>query len=153
MKEILFCCISLFTALSFNSCKQSSQLDVSKLDTAYFVGVYQANYRGEIETIKLKENGKYDYYYGKDDDIIIEDINEWYFNKEQEPIYVYLKGFPNVRKNKVYTEETGKTYDMMMRIDRSFSSFGDLYALDHEEWHYTFVKLDKSKNKYYLIKQ
>ena len=137
-------------ALFFSSCKQSPILDHSKLDTAFFVGEYQTDYRNEIEKITLKENGWYDYAHGKDNDTIIKDAGKWSFNKEA--FYFYINDFPNIRKKEVYEEEKGKIFDMMMSIDGSFSGLGDLYTIDHEESRYTFVKLDKSKNKNYLTK-
>jgi hypothetical protein len=149
MKKIALCGLSLM-ALSFSYCNQSPILDRSKLNTAYFVGVYQTDYRNEIETITLKENGWYDYAHGKDYDTIIKDAGKWEFDKEGQ--FVYIDDFPNIRKNEVY-ENKGKIFNMQMRIDGSFSGLGDIYTLDPEEGWYTFVKLDKSKNKDYILKK
>lgn len=150
MKSIVLFGFSLM-AFIMSSCKQSPTLDYSKLDNNFFVGKYQTDYRNEIETIILKESGKYDYAHGKDNDTIIKDAGEWSFNKDAQ--YFYLNSFPNFRKNKVYEEETGMAFDIMMRINTSSDGLGDLYTIDHEESRYTFVKLDKSKNKKYLKKQ
>jgi hypothetical protein len=149
MKTILLCSFSLM-ALTFSSCKESVKLDESKLDATYFEGEYQTDYRDEIETITLKENGWYDYAHGKNNDTIIKFAGKWSFNKEYS--YVYINDFPNIRKNKVYEEEKGKVFDMMLSID-NVSDLGDLYTKNHEESRYTFVKLDKSKNRKYLKKQ
>lgn len=149
MKKILFCGISLMV-LSLSSCKESVKLNESTLDTVYFVGEYQTDYRNEIEKITLKENGWYDYAHGKNNDTIIKDAGKWSFNKERP--YVYINDFPNIRKNEVYEEEKGKVFDMMLSID-NVSDLGDLYTEDHEESRYTFVKIDKSKNKDYLLKK
>ena len=149
MKKILFCGIVLMS-LVLGSCSHSPALDTSKLDTAYFVGVYQTNYRNEIEKIILKDSSYYDYAYGKNNDTIIKDAGKWRYNKEQ--AYIYLKGFPSIRKKEVYEEEKGKVFDIMLNID-IISGLGDLYAIDHEENRYTFVKLDKSKNNNYILKK
>ncbi len=148
MKIIVLCSLSLM-ALFFSSCKESVKLDESKLDTTYFVGKYQTDYRNEIETIILKENGMYDYSHGKNNDTVIKDAGEWGFQKEMR--YFYLNDFPNIRERKVYEEEKEKVFDMMLSID-NVSDLGDLYTKNHEESRYTFVKLDKSKNKRYLLK-
>ena len=136
--------------LIITSCNKSPTLDYSKLDTAFFVGKYQTDYKNEIETITLKANGTYDYAHGKDNDTIIKDAGEWSFNKEAR--YFYINEFPNIRERKVYEEEKEKVFDIMMGIDESSSDLGDLYTIDHEESRYTFVKLDKNKNKNYLTK-
>jgi hypothetical protein len=143
--------VAFIAVLLFSNCNPSPTLDYSKLDTAFFVGVYQTDYRNEIETITLKENGKYDYAHGKNNDTIIKDAGEWGFNKEQQ--YFYVNDFPNIRERKVYEEKTEKVFDIMMSIDESSSDLGNLYTIDHEESRYTFVKLDKSKNRKYLKKQ
>ena len=142
--------VSFIAVLLFSNCNPAPTLDYLKLDTAFFVGEYQTDYRNEIEKISLKENGWYDYAHGKDNDTIIKNAGEWSFNKERQ--YFYIEKFPNIRKNKVYEEEQGKVFDMMMTINTSTSDLGDLYSLDPEEGRYTFVKLDKSKNKNYLTK-
>lgn len=133
------------------SCSQSPILDRAKLDTAFFIGVYQTDYRNEIETITLKENGYYDYAHGKKNDTIIKNAGKWNLDKEGQ--FVYIDDFPNIRKNEVYEDEKGKVFNMIMRIDGSTAGLGDLYALDPEESWYTFVKQDKSKNKDYMTKQ
>jgi hypothetical protein len=148
MKTIVICRLSLM-ALFLSSCKESVKLDESKLDTTYFIGEYRTNYREELETITLKENGWYDYAHGKNNDTIIKYAGKWNFNKEY--LYVYINDFPNIRERKVYEEEKGKVFDMMLSIE-NVSDLGDLYTKNHEESRCTFVKLDKSKNKRYLLK-
>jgi hypothetical protein len=148
MKAIVVCGFSLMV-LIMCTCKKSPTLDFSKLDTTYFVGEYESEYRNEVEKINLKENGKYDYVHGKNNDTIIKDAGVWEFNKEGE--FLYIEDFPNVRKNKVYEEKKEMVFDMQLGID-NVSDLGNLYTIDHEESRYTFVKLDKSRNKDYLLK-
>ena len=116
----------------------------------FFIGEYRTNYREEVETITLKVNGKYDYTYRNFKDTIIKDAGEWEYNKEGE--FLYIDNFPIIRERKVYEENIEKVFDMQLSID-NVSDLGDLYTIDHEESRYTFVKLDKSKNKKYLKKQ
>jgi hypothetical protein len=142
--------VAFILTLQFSSCNSSPTLDFSKLDTMFFIGEYRTNYREEVETITLKVNGKYDYTHGNFKDTIIKDAGEWEYNKEGE--FLYIDNFPNIRERKVYEENIEKVFDMQLIID-NVSDLGDLYTIDHEESRYTFVKLDKSKNRKYLKKQ
>lgn len=145
--KITLFCFSLLSLL-INSCNQSPILDYSKIDTAFFIGKYQTNYRGEIETIDLKKNGLYDYSHGKYNDVFIKDAGEWSYSKESE--WISFTNFPNIRVNKVYEDENGKTYNIAFNIDSYSDGLGDLYTADYEDSRYIFVKLDKSINNKYL---
>lgn len=134
------------------SCKEPVRLDESKLNIEYFIGEYYAEYKGEIEKIILKESGYYDYAYGKNNDVLIKSAGKWSFETKNGQ-YVYLRNFPNIREVKLFVGE-GETVDRMMNVvSHSEKELGNLYDIvgDDEDF-FTFVKLNKAKNKNYLIK-
>lgn len=137
--------LCLFLVALISSCKENSEIDVSKLDSDYFVGAYKTNYRDESEEIILKLNGKYDYIHF-DDSVIVRDAGSWRINKDY--LYVYLSDFPNLRSRKVYNDK-GQRFDIMLNID-VVNDLGDLFTQNYEEGYYTFVKLDKTKNYKYI---
>jgi outer membrane lipoprotein-sorting protein len=135
------------------ACGGSSKVDTEKLDSAYFIGEYQTDYKNEIEKITLKENGYYTYAHGKNNDTIIIDAGKWFFNKYSATHQsIELTQFPLIRKNVAY-EDTAKNINLNLDVNTSVSYLGDLYDIvGIYEDHYTFVKLDKSQNKDYIKK-
>ena len=149
--------IILIVIIMFSSCKETVKLDKQKLDTAYFVGKYQTDYLGIIETLNLKIDGTYDYELrGKNQDTVVKDIGSWKLIKsEKYDPSIYFENYPNIRTNKVYGDEGDRT-NPSFNVQMEGSYMGDLeaYVLDKEagEGYYTFVKQDKSRNKDYLLK-
>jgi hypothetical protein len=132
----------------------TSQVDTTKLNTAYFVGEYQTDYRNEIEKITLKKNGYYDYAYGRNNDTVIIDIGKWsYINYSSTHQSIEIANFPLIRKNRIY-DDNNKTINLKLDVNTSVSYLGDLYDIvGEDEDNYTFVKLDKSKNNDYYLKK
>jgi hypothetical protein len=136
------------------ACKDTVKLDKTKLNNSYFYGEYQADYRGEIEKITIKENGYYDYAYGKNNDTLIKDVGKWSFDSTKHQ-YVYLNDYPNIRKNKLFLNE-GKAVNMMMDINTHIEeNLGNLstVVIGEDEGEFIFIKLDKNKNKDYILKK
>lgn len=131
----------------------SNEVDTKKLNTNYFVGKYQTNYRNEIEKINLKENGYYDYAYGNNNDTFIRNAGKWIFHNYS-PTYqsIEITDFPLLRKNKIYETNNAKI-NLTLDVNTSVSYLGDLYdIIGEDEDLYLFVKLDKTINKNYLKK-
>lgn len=149
--------LTLITAVMLSSCKEITKLDKQKLDTAYFVGKYQTDYLGIIETLSLKIDGTYDYELkSKTQDTIVKNISSWKLIKsEKYSPSIYFESYPNIRSNKVYGDEGDRT-NPSFNVKMGGSYMGDLeaYVLDKDagEGYYTFVKIDKSRNKDYLLK-
>jgi len=132
----------------------SSKVDTAKLNAAYFIGEYQTNYRNETEKIILNENGYYDYVYGKNNDTIIKAVGKWTFtNYSTSHLSIELTNFPLLRKNRLFESKT-KSINIDFDVNTSVSFLGDLYDIvGEDEDYYTFEKLDKSKNKDYILEK
>ncbi|PGH40577.1 MAG: hypothetical protein CRN43_02205 [Candidatus Nephrothrix sp. EaCA] len=155
---VLFCKLLYFIlVLIFIFFVESDTVDTAKLNASYFIGEYQTDYKNEIEKITLKENGYYDYAHGKDNDTIVENAGKWDFDNFSETRQlIELTGFPLIRKNVDYervVKDTAKSINKSLFVNNSVGYLGDLFSIDADENHYTFVKLDKSKNKDYIIKR
>ncbi len=143
--------------IMFSSCIGSVELDSQKLDNAYFIGKYHTDYLGNMETLNLKIDGTYDYELrSKNIDTIIKDIGSWkLFKSEKYDPSIYFENYPNIRTNKVYGDEGDRT-NPSFNVRMGGSYMGDLeaYVIDNDagEGYYTFIKLDKRRNKDYLLK-
>lgn len=147
----------LIVIISFSSCKEAVKLDKQKLDTAYCVGKYQTDYLGTIEILNLKIDGTYDYELkSKNTDTIIKNIGSWKLIKSEKynPL-IYFENYPNIRTNKVYSDEGDRT-NPSFNVQMGGAYMGDLeaYVIDKDagEGYYTFIKQDKNRNKDYLLK-
>jgi hypothetical protein len=147
----------LIVIIMISSCKETVKLDKQKLDKAYFVGEYQTDYLGIIETLNLKIDGTYDYELrSENQDTVLKGIGSWKLIKTEKynPL-IYFENYPNIRTNKVYGDEGDRT-NPSFNLQMGGSYMGDLeaYVLDKDagEGYYTFVKQDKSRNKDYLLK-
>jgi hypothetical protein len=131
----------------------SNSVDTSKITSKYFIGDYQTDYRKETEKITLKENGFYDYTYSNGYDTTINNAGKWeyhFYNKAH--LSIELSDFPLTRKNPVF-EESNPKIDISLDVNTSPANLGNLFTVVGEnEDNYTFVKLDKSSNKDYIIK-
>ncbi len=150
--------IIMCIVLMFSSCKAPVKLDKEKLDTAYFIGKYQADYLGVIEVINLKSNGTYDYVLkSKTQDTVIKNTGNWELVKSVKySPSIYFESYPNIRSSKVFSEE-GNRVSMTLNVKMGGSYMGDLETLVIDErggeLYYTFIKQDKSKNKNYIEKE
>lgn len=132
----------------FNRCRPSERLDLSKVDSTYFIGSYTCNFEKKIERIVLKADGTYDYYW-KPDNIVIKNAGKWSFDKikgtNYVPYYYYITftNFPNYRQ--VLWEEKEKTFASTIgfNVDEIFETRG-LWTLIRGEEEYIF-KPDKPK--------
>jgi hypothetical protein len=143
--------------IMFSSCNGSVELDNQKLDKAYFIGKYHTDYLGIEEILNLKIDGTYDYELRiNNHDTIIKDISSWKLIKSEkyDPL-IYFENYPNIRTNKVYSDEgdrTNPSFNVLM--GGSYMGNLEAYVIDNEagEGYYTFIKYDKFKNIDYLFK-
>jgi hypothetical protein len=139
------------------ACKETATLDKNRLDVLYFVGEYKTDYLGIQEILQLKIDGKYNYrLVSNSKDTIINDIGSWKLLKtESYDPSIYFENFPNIRLNKVQ-DDAGNRTSISFNLKMRGSTMGDLeaYALDRNagEGYYTFIKLDRSKNREYIVK-
>lgn len=131
--------------------KPSTTLDTTKVDTAYFVGEYEANYESETEKLILKENMHYDYIHIQKKDTII-DAGKWFYDNNNWAT-ISITNFPNnIRKNKILLSDK-ETTGVGFSVNTYSEEMGDLTILvNGGEDKYTFVKLDKEKNQHYIKK-
>jgi hypothetical protein len=151
MKKVYFFGFRII-ALAFTSCNQSSSLDYSKLDTAYFVGEYEANYENETEKLILKDDLHYDYIHVQKADTIV-DAGEWFYSK-RDWVTITVKKFPNnIRKNNMFLTY-GKKHNISFSVNTNMErEMGNLeFLVSGGEDGYIFEKLDKGRNKNYLTK-
>lgn len=126
-------------------------LDETKIDTTYFLGEYEARYKGETEKIILKENMCYDYINVQKKDTLI-DVGEWYYHNNYW-LSVDIINFPNktIMKDTFWGSDF---YNIPFSVHIYGENMGDLiFVLDEDSGEeYTFVKLEKGKNKFYIKK-
>jgi hypothetical protein len=156
MNRLILFGISFFvTVLMFSSCKDPVKLDTTKLDRTFFIGEYQTNYLGKVEKIFLKEDGLYDYAYGKNNDTTIQNAGKWSFESSKY-CYVSLTDYPNIRSVKIFPDD-GDRVNLSLDVNTHIEeNLGDLEMLVIDErggeLNYTFIKQDKSKNENYIKK-
>jgi hypothetical protein len=153
MNRLFLFWIFVITSLMFLSCKEAVKLDKTKLNSTYFVGEYKTNYLGITEKVTLKANGFYDYIH--DNDTVIVDAGKWIFENGKF-CYVSLSTFPNIRSKKIFTDEGDRvnlSFDVNTHLEKNLGDLEKLVIDDRGgELYYTFVKMDKSRNKDYLLK-
>ncbi|GIV45027.1 MAG: hypothetical protein KatS3mg035_2150 [Bacteroidia bacterium] len=110
----------------------SCDIDVSKIDSTYFVGTYICDLDGKIEKIDLKANGWYDYYW-EPKNIKIENIGRWWFYKENK--HIILDDFPNYRKGIEENAPEDKQFYISFGVDYCSK---ELDFLDSDERFYIF---------------
>jgi len=152
MNRVVFICLISFI---FGCNESTTKVESSKLNKEYFIGEYKTDFRGEIEKITIKGNGYYDYSYGQNNDTIIKDAGKWSFYKDEVIPSISVYNFPLLRKKSIFNA-VGKKSEINFHVDTSLLYFGDLDLYTNigaDDFHYIFVKLDKSKNKDYIIKK
>lgn len=129
---------------------KNNELDVNKIDKAYLLGEYEANYENENEKFILKEDNHYDYIYVMKNDTI-HNVGEWYYSATPYAS-IQLLNFPvHLRQNKLFSEDSGN-FILSLHLETLLGDeLGNLSILvNGGEDEYTFVKIDKSKNKHYF---
>ena len=122
-KSVIPIVIAFMACIFFSSCRDSVSLDLSKVDSTYFIGGYVCNLDKKVERIVLKPDGNYDYYW-EPDSILIIDAGSWKYNKEKYPD-IFLHNMPNYRKE-ISVENV--TYNLHLDIDCN-NDLGDLFFM------------------------
>jgi hypothetical protein len=101
----------------------------------------------------LKADGFYDY--TQENDTLIVNAGKWSFESNKD-CYVSLASYPNLRSKKIFSDEGDRvnlSLDVNTHIEENLGDLETLVIDDRGgELSYTFVKLDKSRNKDYLLK-
>ncbi len=126
----------------FGKCKPSKRLDLSKIDSTYFIGSYTCNLDGKIERITLKADGTYEYHW-EPENIKIENAGKWFFDREDLG-RVVLSDFQNYRKVVFNDEDETYRYLLSLSIDQTFE-LGNLETLIRGGEQYYIFKPDKRK--------
>lgn len=133
--------------MMFGKCKPSKRLDLSKIDSTYFIGSYTCNLDGKIERITLKADGTYEYHW-EPENIKIENAGKWFFDKinGENRIYYFVTftNFPNYRQVLWEDSEKNDRSTVGFEIDCSFEP-GNLETLIRGGEQYYIFKPDKRK--------
>lgn len=146
--------------LGFWSRTSRTQLDIKKLDTDFFEGIYLADYNDEVEIVKLKDGGYYDYYYFSKNDTFIINAGKWSFDTIgyhiAHCISLSLQDLPPYRRVDLLdrSDTNFKNVTINFHINYEFKEgFGDLMYTNLDEHDFIFRKLDIEKCNNYILDQ
>jgi len=116
----------LFLCFITIKCRPNKVIDLAKVDRTYFLGSYSSDLDNKVESVVLKSDGYYDYYW-KPGNRKIENVGKWVFLKGGD-YFIGMSNFPNYRQAIFPNEDTSYRFYMNLSIDVN-NNLGDLTTL------------------------